>query len=83
MDFAQTTAQHALQERAREAVRTVVAPVAAAVPRGAKLTGDQMRTIFRGLAPLGYLGSTIPKDLGGAGMSCVERTQTIVAVRTS
>ncbi|MCC7273349.1 MAG: acyl-CoA dehydrogenase family protein [Alphaproteobacteria bacterium] len=72
MDFSQTTAQHALQERAREAVRTVVVPVAAQVPKGGKLTGDQLRTIFRGLAPLGYLGSTIPRDAGGAGMSYLD-----------
>ncbi|MGE0716489.1 MAG: acyl-CoA dehydrogenase family protein [Alphaproteobacteria bacterium] len=72
MDFAPSPAQQALRERAREAVQRVVVPVAAETPRGAKLTGDQLRRIFRGLAPLGYLGSTIPKDLGGAGMSCVD-----------
>jgi alkylation response protein AidB-like acyl-CoA dehydrogenase len=42
------------------------------VPDGQKLTPEQLRTIYRALAPRGYLGSTIPKALGGAGLSYVD-----------
>jgi alkylation response protein AidB-like acyl-CoA dehydrogenase len=36
------------------------------------LTAEHLRTIYRALRPLGYLGSTIPKDFGGAGLSHVD-----------
>jgi alkylation response protein AidB-like acyl-CoA dehydrogenase len=72
MDFAPTKRQGELQERAAEAVRRVVEPIAAAVPAGGKLGAEQMRALYRGLAPLGYVGSTIPEDAGGAGLSYVD-----------
>jgi alkylation response protein AidB-like acyl-CoA dehydrogenase len=72
MDFALTKVQQELQARAKEAIDRVVRPIAAEVPSGGKLGGDAMRRLYRGLAPLGYLGSTIPRDAGGAGMSHVD-----------
>jgi alkylation response protein AidB-like acyl-CoA dehydrogenase len=69
MDLVATKHQLELQERARDAVATVVAPIVDAVPQGAMLSAEHWRTIYRALAPLGYLGSTIPRELGGAGMS--------------
>jgi alkylation response protein AidB-like acyl-CoA dehydrogenase len=50
----------------------VVTPVAAGVGAGDKLTADNLRTIYRALKPLGYLGSTIGKEFGGAGMSYLD-----------
>ncbi len=50
-------------------VKRVVVPVATSVPAGQKLTADHLRTIYRALQPLGYLGSTIGRDFGGAGLS--------------
>jgi alkylation response protein AidB-like acyl-CoA dehydrogenase len=70
--FAETNAQLALQEAARDAVENVVAPIAACVPAGEKLAPEHLRTIYAELVPLGYLGSTVPKDLGGAGLSYVD-----------
>lgn len=71
MDFALTKEQHELQERGAEAVKRVVEPIAAAVPPGGKLSAEQVRALYRGLAPLGYVGSTVPKDAGGAGLNYV------------
>ena len=72
MDFEPSKRQVELRERARELVAKVVAPIERAVPRGAKLSAEDWRAIYRALAPLGYLGSTIPSDLGGAGLSYVD-----------
>ncbi len=72
MSFAETKAQLELQEAAREAVESVVKPIAAAVPEGEKLTAEHLRVIYQELRPLGYLGSTIGRDVGGAGLSYVD-----------
>ncbi|HZS82931.1 MAG TPA: acyl-CoA dehydrogenase family protein [Stellaceae bacterium] len=72
MDFAPSRQQGELQERAREAVARHVAPLVAALPPGCKLGAEAWRGIYRALQPLGYLGSTIPEDLGGAGLSYVD-----------
>jgi alkylation response protein AidB-like acyl-CoA dehydrogenase len=72
VSFAETQAQLALQEAARDAVENVVTPIAASVPAGEKLTPEHLRTIYKELTPLGYLGSTIPRDVGGAGLSYVD-----------
>ncbi|MDA8249196.1 MAG: acyl-CoA/acyl-ACP dehydrogenase [Rhodospirillales bacterium] len=71
MDFALSKAQQELRERAAEAIERVVRPVVDAVPDG-KLSADQVKQIYKGLIPLGYVGSTIPRDLGGAGLSFVD-----------
>jgi alkylation response protein AidB-like acyl-CoA dehydrogenase len=72
MDFSPSAAQRQLQERARAAVAEVVEPVVARLAPGERLDIEGVRTIYRGLAPLGYVGSTIPRDAGGAGMSYVD-----------
>ncbi len=61
-----------LGEQAREAVERVVVPLAASLLPGERLSNAQMRELYRGLAPLGYLGGTIPREGGGAGMSGLE-----------
>jgi len=72
VDFEPSKAQVELALRAREMVQSVVVPIERRVPRGAKLAAEDWRTIYRALAPLGYLGSTIPRALGGAGLSYVD-----------
>ncbi|MDB5999247.1 MAG: Acyl-CoA dehydrogenase [Rhizobacter sp.] len=66
-----TPATHALQEQVADVVARVIAPIAAATPADQKLGAEDVRRCLRALQPLGYLGSTIPKDLGGAGLSYV------------
>ncbi|HEV2439559.1 MAG TPA: acyl-CoA dehydrogenase family protein [bacterium] len=72
MDFGVSPAQRALRERARDALARDVAPVAAEVPRHGKLTPAQLRSIYKALAPLGYLAGTLPGADGGAGMTYVD-----------
>lgn len=72
MDFEPSKQQIHLQERARETVARGVAPAVDALPRGEKLSAEQWRGIYRALKPLGYLGSTISRDIGGAGMTYVD-----------
>jgi alkylation response protein AidB-like acyl-CoA dehydrogenase len=72
MDFALSKQQRELQERAAEAVERVVVPVASSAAPNTKLSAEQMRQIYRGLVPLGYVGSTVPKEAGGAGLSYVD-----------
>jgi alkylation response protein AidB-like acyl-CoA dehydrogenase len=72
VDFALSKQQVELQERAREAVDRVVVPVVRSLPRGERLGAEPMKQIHKGLAPLGYLGSTISPTHGGAGMTCVD-----------
>lgn len=38
-------------------------------PRGRPFDAGELRAIFRELAPTGYLGSTLPRDAGGQGLS--------------
>ena len=72
MSFVETQEQQVLQEAAREVVDRVVTPIADAVPAGQKLSPDDLRRIYKALRPLGYLGSTISRDFGGAGLSYVD-----------
>jgi alkylation response protein AidB-like acyl-CoA dehydrogenase len=67
-----TDATRQIQDRVAAVVRDVIAPMAASLPAGRKLSADQTRTGLRALRPVGYLGSTIPRELGGAGLSYVE-----------
>ena len=72
MDFALSKPQQELRERAREAIDTVVRPVVATAPKGGKLDTAALRRLYQGLAPLGYVSSTIPREAGGAGLSLVD-----------
>lgn len=72
MDFEPSKPQLDLQARARAVVAREVAPIVESLPRGEKLSPEQWRAIYRTLKPLGYLGSTISRDMGGAGMSYVD-----------
>jgi alkylation response protein AidB-like acyl-CoA dehydrogenase len=61
-----------LGEQAQEVVKRVVVPLSSKLLPGERLSNAQMRELYRGLAPLGYLGGTIPREAGGAGMSTLE-----------
>ena len=72
MSWIETSQQLELQEAARAAVRDVVIPVAKSVAPGQLLSAADLIRIFKALQPLGYLGSTIPKKYGGAGLTYVD-----------
>lgn len=60
---------HELVEAVRDVVARVVDPIVASLPAGRKVSATQWREMYRALAPHGYLGSTIPQEFGGAGLS--------------
>jgi alkylation response protein AidB-like acyl-CoA dehydrogenase len=64
--FDRSKNEYALLERAQA--------IAAAHPRpeGRPFDANELRSIFRALAPTGYLASTLPKDAGGHGLSGLE-----------
>jgi len=64
--FDRSPKERALLERAQA--------IAAAHPRPADrpFDGPELRAIFRGLAPTGYLASTLPPEAGGHGLSGLE-----------
>jgi len=72
VDFALSKAQQELQERAREAVERSIVPIVREAPADAPLGAAEMKRIYQALAPLGYLGSTVAPELGGAGMSFLD-----------
>jgi len=72
MDFSLTKAQQQRSEQARDIIAREVTPIAAAVPPGGQLSAGQIRQVYKALIPTGYVGSTISRDLGGAGLSFVD-----------
>lgn len=72
MSVFDTAVTREIQEQVAAVVRDVIAPLATSLPPGGKLTAEQYRRGMQALRPIGYIGSTIPKDLGGAGLSYVE-----------
>lgn len=62
-------ASGALREEAQERIARHVKPVADAKKPGERLSNAEMRSLYKAFAPMGYLGSTIPKEAGGAGLS--------------
>lgn len=72
MNFIETDAQLARQEAARKLMSALLEPGPEAPAAGAKLSAADLTRIYRALAPLGYLGSTLPEEFGGAGLSYVD-----------
>ena len=70
--FVETAAQRSMQEAARSVIQDVVVPITSKLGPQEKLGAHAMRTISKALKPLGYLGSTIPEQFGGAGLAYVD-----------
>jgi len=68
MDFELTDEQKMLKESARKLMEREVDPYLAQFPEDQPLTPDQIKTLFKKLIPLGYLGNTVPEEFGGAGL---------------
>ncbi|WP_340108259.1 acyl-CoA dehydrogenase family protein [Pikeienuella sp. HZG-20] len=62
----------ALHEEARERIARHVKPVFEAKQPNERLSNAEMRNLYKAFAPMGYLGSTIPKEAGGAGLSYLQ-----------
>jgi len=66
--FTLTQAQTELQARARDLARRVVAPRAAEVDRSEQYPWDNVAA----LTEAGFMGMTVPRDLGGPGLSYLD-----------
>lgn len=66
--FALTEAQRQLRDRARALAREVVAPRAAQIDRDEAYPWDNVTA----LRDAGFIGMTIPRELGGAGLGFLE-----------
>ncbi|CAA9503052.1 MAG: hypothetical protein AVDCRST_MAG13-2375, partial [uncultured Solirubrobacteraceae bacterium] len=65
MGFDLSAEERDLQGRAREVARSAVAPRAAGIDRAEEYPWD----VVRALAEAGFMGMTIPRELGGQGWS--------------
>ena len=63
-----STAQRDLQARARDLARTVIAPRAAEVDRSEAYPWENVRA----LTDAGFMGMTVPRELGGQGLGFLE-----------
>jgi alkylation response protein AidB-like acyl-CoA dehydrogenase len=72
MDFDFNDEQRLLKESAREVMEKEIIPIADEYDKG-KLLHDRKRLkeLLDKLAPLGYLGATIPEEDGGFGLDYV------------
>jgi alkylation response protein AidB-like acyl-CoA dehydrogenase len=61
-----------LVEGVREVVGSVIEPIVSSLPPGKKVIPDQWREMYRALRSFGYLGSTIPREFGGAGLTYMQ-----------
>jgi len=68
MDFELTDEQRMLKESARRLMEREVKPYLDQFPDDRPLTPEEIKNLLKKLIPLGYLGSTIPEEYGGAGL---------------
>jgi alkylation response protein AidB-like acyl-CoA dehydrogenase len=68
MDFELTDEQRMLKESARKLMEREVVPYLAQFPEDRPLAAEQIKTLFKKLIPLGYLGGSVPEEYGGAGL---------------
>lgn len=68
MSFGLTTAQQDLRARARDLAERVIAPRAAEVDRSEQYPWDNVKA----LTEAGFMGMTVPKELGGQGHSFLD-----------
>ena len=71
MDFDLTDEQRMLRDSARKLMSQEVVPFLAGHPPDRPLPLDAVKSLLTRLIPLGYLGSIIPEQYGGAGLDYV------------
>jgi alkylation response protein AidB-like acyl-CoA dehydrogenase len=64
-----TDEQRILRDTVRRFLLKEIVPVASHLDRAGPLTKEQAHGFLRSLSPFGYLGSTIPEEAGGAGVT--------------
>ena len=71
MNFDLTDEQRMLKQSARKLMEQEIAPFLAGYPEDQPIPLDGIKSLLKKLIPLGYLGSTIPEEYGGAGLDFV------------
>jgi alkylation response protein AidB-like acyl-CoA dehydrogenase len=72
MDFEFSTRQKILKDMAREVMEKEIIPIADEWDRNNLLHDrKRLKEMFDKLIPLGYVGATLPKELGGYGLDHV------------
>lgn len=71
MDFELTDEQKMLKESARKLMDREVMPYFAQFPEDRPMTPEEIKGVLKKFIPLGYLGSTIPEEWGGAGLDFI------------
>ena len=69
MIFEQTDEQRMLMETVRRFLEKEIIPIASGLDREGPLTKEKAHEFLKRLIPFGYLGSTIPEEDGGAGLT--------------
>ncbi|MFM9980909.1 MAG: acyl-CoA dehydrogenase family protein [Burkholderiales bacterium] len=72
MSYIETAAQRELQEAARAVVHEVIEPAVTRLGPAARMPADELTRFYKALAPLGYVGSTLPVSVGGPGLTYVD-----------
>ena len=68
MNFDLSEEQIMLKDSARKLMEREVAPFLASFPKDRPLPPEKIKELLKKLIPLGYLGSIIPAEYGGAGL---------------
>jgi alkylation response protein AidB-like acyl-CoA dehydrogenase len=68
MDFKLSDEQRMLKESARKLIESEVEPYLARFPEDRQMPSSEIKNLLKKFIPLGYLGSTVPEETGGAGM---------------
>ncbi len=68
MNFDLSEEQIMLKDSARKLMEREVAPFLASFPKDRPLPPEKIKELLKKLIPLGYLGSIIPVEYGGAGL---------------
>jgi acyl-CoA dehydrogenase len=69
MDFELNDEQRMLKETVHRFLQKEIVPLASDLDRQGPLSKERAHSFLKQLAPFGYLGSTIPEDAGGAGLT--------------
>lgn len=69
MDFQLNDEQRMLKETVHRFLQKKIVPLASDLDRQGPLSKERAHSFLKQLVPFGYLGSTVPEDAGGAGLT--------------
>lgn len=81
MDFEFTKEQKMLQKSVREYMKDKIIPVADEYDKKGPMSKEDAHMFLKGLIPFGYIGSLVPEELGGPGLSYMDYAIIIFELR--